>query len=302
VIERVGLIGAGAMGEPMAASLLRAGFSVHVCTHRNRGPIERLVAQGAVEHATPAEVAAHSDAVIAMVPDAPQVEEALFGPAGVADGLRADGIVIDMSTISPVASRSFHERLAQERKHMLDAPVSGGPARAKTGELAIMVGGDPKIYERALPVLQALGKPAHAGPAGMGETFKLVNQVIIANVMLANVEGLVFAKKAGADIGRLREVLAAATASNYLLTTWLPKAWFADHHQGGFALDLLRKDLRAALETAQSSGVPMPSSTRAYDEYSQASALGFGSSDYSAVAELYERVAGVRVADEVPAS
>lgn len=297
MIKNVGFVGVGTMGEPMAESLLRAGFALRICAHINREPIVRLIAQGAIEDENPADVAAGSDVVITMVPDAPQVEETLFGNTGAAIGLHEDGIVVDMSTISPVASRSFHERLGRRNLRMLDAPVSGGPARARTGELTIMVGGDAETFARAEPVLKGMGKPAHVGPAGMGETFKLVNQVIIANIMLANVEGLVFAKKAGADIDVLREVLKTATASNYLLEQWLPKAWFADLHKGGFALDLLRKDLNAALEAAKATGVPMPGSTLAYEAYTKASSQGLGSLDYSAVAQLYELAADVHVVE-----
>jgi len=297
MMKDIGLVGIGTMGEPMGESLLRAGFSLHICAHRNRERVERLVALGAAEHATPQEVAARSDVVITMVPDAPQVEEVLFAPAGVASGMRENAVVVDMSTISPVASRSFHERLAARKLQMLDAPVSGGPARAKTGELTIMAGGDPEMFAHCKPVLEAMGKPTLVGPASMGETFKLVNQIIISCIMIADVEGLVFAKKAGADIALLRQVLGTATASNYLLNTWLPKAWFEDHHKGGFALDLLRKDLRAALETAKTMGVPLSSSSLAYELYSAAAANGHGADDYSSVADVYERAAGTRVAE-----
>jgi len=293
----IGLIGIGAMGEPMGQSLLRAGFALRICAHHSRERVERLIALGAKEETTPAAVGAASDVVITMVPDAPQVEEVLFAPAGVAGGMRENGVVVDMSTISPVASRSFHERLAARKLQMLDAPVSGGPARAKTGELTIMAGGEPGVFARCKPVLDAMGKPTLVGPAGMGETFKLVNQIIISCIMIADVEGLVFAKKAGADIALLRQVLGTATASNYLLNTWLPKAWFEDHHKGGFALDLLRKDLRAALETAKTIGVPLNSSSLAYELYSTAAANGHGADDYSSVADVYERAAGTRVAE-----
>jgi 3-hydroxyisobutyrate dehydrogenase-like beta-hydroxyacid dehydrogenase len=296
-MTNIGLVGIGAMGEPMGQSLLRAGFTLRICAHHNRERVERLIALGAKEEKTPAAVGAASDVVITMVPDAPQVEEVLFAPAGVASAMREGGVVVDMSTISPVASRSFHERLAARKLRMLDAPVSGGPARAKTGELTIMAGGDPEVFARCKPVLEALGKPTLVGPAGMGETFKLVNQIIISCIMIADVEGLVFAKKAGADITLLRQVLGTATASNYLLNTWLPKAWFEDHHKGGFALDLLRKDLRAALETATSIGTPLSSSSLAYDLYSAAAASGHGADDYSSVAVVYERAAGTRVAE-----
>jgi 3-hydroxyisobutyrate dehydrogenase-like beta-hydroxyacid dehydrogenase len=284
----IALIGAGTMGEPMGACLLRAGFALHVCPHRRREPIDRLVSLGAREHATPHDAAAAADAVITMLPDAPEVEEALFGPQGAAGGLRSGAVVIDMSTISPVASKEFHARLGARGIGMLDAPVSGGPARARTGQLTIMVGGDPALVERCLPVLSAMGTPTHVGPPGMGETCKLVNQVIIAGIMLANVEGLVFARRCGADVTVLLRVLSTATASNYLLEKWLPKAWFEDHHRGGFALDLLRKDLRAALSTLPDGPEQLPCTAFAYERYTQASQQGAGDLDYSAVARLYE--------------
>ena len=151
MIETVGLVGVGTMGEPMGESLLRAGFALHVCAHRNRARVERLVALGAKDHASPADVAAACQLTITMVPDAPQVEEAIFGPHGIIGGARRGSIVVDMSTISPVASRTFHERAAQSGLQMLDAPVSGGPARAATGQLTIMAGGDQATYEQAQP-------------------------------------------------------------------------------------------------------------------------------------------------------
>ena len=189
------------------------------------------------------------------MPDAPQVEEVLFGARGVAAGAKSGDLVIDMSTISPVASRRFAERLAERGIEFVDAPVSGGPARAREGTLTIMFGGSAAAIARAEPVLRAMGNPHHLGPVGMGETVKLVNQIIIANVMIANAEGLVFAKRAGADLDAVRGVLASATASNYLLKEWLPKTWLAGTFEGGFAMDLLRKDLAAALDAARADEV-----------------------------------------------
>lgn len=297
-MKRVGLIGVGAMGEPMGASLLKAGFELRACAHEKRERLERLLAHGAREAADPAAVAADSEVVITMVPDAPQVEEALFGERGAAHGARSGTYLIDMSTISPVASRRLNERASAAGLRMLDAPVSGGPTRAAVGQLAIMVGGAPDDFAAVEPVLRAMGTPTLLGPAAMGETVKLVNQIIIGNVMLADVEALVFAKKSGADIDLVRRVIAGATGSNYILEKWLPNTWFDNSaHDGGFALDLLRKDLSAALEAARGMGVPMFSTALAYQLYTASSALGSGRLDYSAVAEQYERAAGVRVVD-----
>ena len=292
---QVGFIGVGAMGEPMAASLLRAGCAVTVCAHLNRAPVERLVAAGALDGGDPAGVARASTFVITCVPDAPQVEEALFGPAGATRGAAPGSVFIDMSTISPVATRSIHERLRAGGFRFVDAPVSGGTARAKTGTLTIIVGASDDDFATVQPVLTAMGTPNHVGGVGLGEVVKLVNQILIANTMLANVEALTFDAKAGADIDATLRVIGTATGANYLLENWLPKSWLAGSHAGGFALDLLRKDLAAALDSARALGVPMPASALAYQLFTASSGEGHGRDDYTSVALSYERSAGVRV-------
>ncbi|HEY4438836.1 MAG TPA: NAD(P)-dependent oxidoreductase [Candidatus Elarobacter sp.] len=292
---RVGVVGLGAMGEPMAANLIKAGFPVTASAHRNREPLERLVALGAKDGGDPAGVGAASDVVVTIVPDAPQVEEALFGERGATRDAKPGTLFIDMSTISPLASRAFAARLAERGLRFVDAPVSGGPARAKTGTLTIMAGGDDDAFAAAEPVLRAMGTPTHLGPAGMGEVVKLVNQIIISNTMLANIEALTFAAKAGADIDATLAVIASATGSNYLLQNWVPQSWLAGSHKPGFALDLLRKDLAAALDSGRALGVPMPASALAYQLYTATSGEGRGRDDYTSVATFYERAAGVQV-------
>lgn len=296
MISRVGFVGLGAMGEPMAAALARAGFQVTAVAHRRRDAIERLRVGGVAEAADPAALAALVEAVVICVPDAPDVEEVLFGERGIARGARPGLVVIDMSTISPIASRRFAERLREAGVDFLDAPVSGGPVRAREGSLAIMAGGSERDYAMAEPLLRAMGTPHHLGEVGMGETVKLVNQVIIANVMIANAEALVFAQRSGADLGAVRAVLASATASNYLLEQWLPKTWLAGTFEGGFALDLLRKDLTAALDAARALEHPMPATGLAYQLYTSRSAKGDGALDYSAIVKSYERNDGSQTA------
>ena len=291
-MKNVGFLGLGAMGEPMALALLRAGFTVRSAAHVNRAPLERLLSAGALECKDPAEVANASDAVVICVPDAPQVEEVLFDSRGVAVGAQSGTIVIDMSTISPIASRLFAQRLKAHGIDFLDAPISGGPARAASGTLTIMAGASDENFTRATPILSAMGTPHHVGPVGMGETVKLVNQLIIANVMLANAEALTFASAMGANIDAVRGVLASATGNNYVLEQWLPKTWFAGTFEGGFAMDLLRKDVAAALDAARSMKLAMPTSALAYQLYTAQSAEGDGGRDYSAIAKLYERFAG----------
>ncbi|HEY6450241.1 MAG TPA: NAD(P)-dependent oxidoreductase [Candidatus Cybelea sp.] len=292
VIARVGFVGLGAMGEPMAGALRRGGFEVTASVHRHRDALDRLRSQGVAEAADPGALAGEADAIIVCVPDAPQVEDALFGSRGVAKGAKAGLLVIDMSTISPVASREFARRLSERGIDFVDAPVSGGPARARSGSLTIMVGASVEAFARAKPLLRAMGDPHHLGPVGMGETVKLVNQIIIANVMIANAEALVFAERSGADLGAVRAVLATATASNYLLAEWLPKTWLAGTFEGGFALDLVRKDLAAALDAARVLRHPMPATGLAYQLYTHRSARGDGALDYSAIVKSYECNAG----------
>jgi 3-hydroxyisobutyrate dehydrogenase-like beta-hydroxyacid dehydrogenase len=295
-MARVGFVGLGVMGEPMARSLRRAGFEVTASVHRHRDALERLRNDGVMEAADPAAVAAGVDALVICVPDAPEVEDVLFGSRGVLAGARQGLLVIDMSTISPVASRRFAQQLGERSIDFIDAPVSGGPVRARDGTLTIMVGASPEAFAHAEPVLRAMGEPHHLGPVGMGETIKLVNQIIIANVMIADVEALVFAKRAGADLEAVRNVLASATASNYLLREWLPKTWLAGTFAGGFALDLLRKDLAAALDAARATNYPMPATGLAYQLYTTRSAEGDGALDYSAIAKAYEWNVGDKAA------
>jgi 2-hydroxy-3-oxopropionate reductase len=287
VISRVGFIGLGAMGEPMVRCLRQAGFDVVASPHRRRDALERLRSVGVTEAADPAAAARAADVVILCVPDAPQVEDVLFGHEGVALGAARRSLVIDMSTISPVASRRFAERLSKSDIDFVDAPVSGGPVRAANGTLTIMAGGSKEAFARAEPVLRAMGQPHHLGPVGMGETVKLVNQIIIANVMIADAEALVFAKRAGADLEAVRAVLASATASNYILSDWLPKTWLAGNFSGGFSLDLLRKDLAAALDAARAVDYSMPATGLAYQLYTHRSAQGDGALDYSAIVKSY---------------
>ncbi len=277
------------MGEPMVRCLLRAGHQVVVSAHRNRERVERVVAEGAREAKNPAAIAEQCDFLITCVPDAPQVEEAIFATDGLLSGAHGTKTFVDMSTISPLATVRIAERLSKDRHRFADAPVSGGPVRAADGSLTIMLGCADEDVSGIVAVLKAMGKPSHVGPVGMGETVKLTNQILIANIMVANAEALSFARKAGADPNVVREVIASATGANYLLQTWLPKTWFAQNFEGGFAMDLLRKDLNAALEAARTMNLPMPSTALVSQFYTAQAAKGDAAHDYSAVAKFYEQ-------------
>ncbi len=295
-IKKIGLIGAGAMGQPMAEQLLQKGFEVYVVAHRNRKGVEELISQGAKEAGNYAEMAGQVDAIITMVPDAPQVEEVCFGSKGIMEGARPGLLVIDMSTISPTASKQIAARFREKQIDMLDAPVSGGPFRAKNGTLAIMVGGEKDVFERGKPVLEAMGSPAHVGPNSLGEVVKMVNQIIIGVMMIGLSEGFTFGVKAGASAESLREVLMNATAGNYLMDKWLPQNMFKDDYSQGFASELMHKDLGAALSAARDIGVPMMGTAFAQQMYGVVKGLGYNREDYSAVSRIYQDAAGITIA------
>lgn len=291
---RVGMIGLGAMGLPMARRLLASGFEVAVVPHQNRVPAQQLQSEGASLVESAWEAAQCSDVVIASVPDVPQVRDVLFGERGLAIGDVGDLLFIDMSTITPTAAKEHHARLGERGIQALDAPVSGGPARAGDGTLTIMVGGDQAAYERGLPVLRALGKNiVHVGPAGSGQAVKLVNQLIISIVMVANAEALSLGVKAGVPLETLLEVISTSSGSNYLMQSWLPKTLFSGDISGGFALDLLMKDLRAALNWANEMGAPAFGGALAQQLYKLARTPETARLDYSVVAKVYEEASGV---------
>jgi 3-hydroxyisobutyrate dehydrogenase-like beta-hydroxyacid dehydrogenase len=295
-IKRVGLIGAGAMGRPMAENLLKKGFETYVVAHRNRQPIEELVALGAKEVASAAEMAHLTEAIITMVPNAPQVEEACFSPGGLAETAQPGFILVDMSTISPVASQQIAQRLGEKGLKMVDAPVSGGPFRAQSGTLTIMAGGEPEVFERVKPVLEALGSPVLVGGNGVGEVVKLVNQIIIGGSAIALVEGFTFGVKAGVPAETLRDVLLSATSSSYLMDKWIPQNLLKNDFSAGFASELLHKDLTAALSAARDLGVPMLSTAQAQQLYAMLMGMGYNREDYTAVSRIYGQAAGVVIA------
>ncbi len=282
------------MGFPMARRLLANGFDVTVVPHENMVPAQLLQSEGASLAESAAEVAQRSQVVITSVPDVPQVHAVLFGDNGLVTGGAKDLLFIDMSTITPTAAKEHHSSLQEHGIAALDAPVSGGPARADEGSLTIMVGGDQEAYERGLPVLQALGKHiVHVGPPGSGQAVKLVNQLIISIVMVANAEALSLGIKAGVPLETLTEVIATSSGSNYLMQNWLPKTLFSGDLSGGFALDLLMKDLRAALSWANELGAPAFCGALAQQLYKLARTSDTARLDYSVVASIYEDAAGV---------
>ena len=216
-LERIGFVGLGVMGAPMASNLIKAGATVTV-HNRGRGAVEALAAEGAEVADDSREVAEASDVVITMLPDSPDVEDVVLGEDGVAEGLREGGLLIDMSTIAPATARAVHAALAERGVEAVDAPVSGGQPAAQSGELSIMAGGSEAAFERARPVFDVLGKSAvHIGPPGAGQVAKAANQIVVALTIQAVAEALVLARKAGVDPAKVREALLGGFAQSKIL-------------------------------------------------------------------------------------
>jgi 2-hydroxy-3-oxopropionate reductase len=296
VTERVGFIGLGVMGAPMARHLLAAGHPLTV--HSRSAPtVDALVGEGARRAATPAEVASASDVVITMVPDTPDVELVLFGQAGVAEAA-AGSLVIDMSTIDPIRTRAFAERLAANGIAMLDAPVSGGQVGAEAGTLSVMVGGPDEAFARARPLFEAMGSTiVHVGRSGAGQVAKACNQLVIASAVEAVGEAFVLAAKAGVDPAKVREALLGGFASSKVLD--LHGQRMLDHaFEPGFRSALMAKDGRIVVSAAKGFHAPIPG-FRAVAERLEAMLLaGRGDLDYAALVTLLEDEAGVDLGAE----
>src|SRR3972149_5080805 len=253
--EQVGFIGLGIMGRGMARNLLKAGFKVCVW-NRTASKMDELAAEGATKAASPADLAAQSDVVITCVSDTPDVEAVILGDRGVIHGLRPGALVIDMSTISPHATREIARKLAGKGAHMLDAPVSGGSEGAAKGTLTIMVGGEAGQVARAMPVLQAMGKTiTHVGGHGDGQMVKLVNQILVVGNCLAMCEALLFAQAGGLDLRKAFEAVAPGAAGSWMLSQRGPQILNRDWRPG-FTIDLQQKDVRLVLAAADPLGGP----------------------------------------------
>jgi 2-hydroxy-3-oxopropionate reductase len=296
VPERVGFIGLGLMGRPMARNLLDAGFDLTVHS-RSASPVDELAAEGAARASSPAEVAAATDIVITMLPDTPDVELVLFGPDGVADGVRQGSLAIDMSTVDPIATRGFAERLSERGATMLDAPVSGGEIGAVERTLSIMVGSPDDAFERARPLFEAMGSTiVHVGAAGAGQVAKACNQLVVGSAVEAVAEALVLAAKAGVDPAKVREALLGGFAGSKVLEVHGRRMLEADFAPG-FRSELMAKDGRIVVEAAGELGASIPA-FRVVNERLQAMLLAQrGDLDCAALVTLLEDEAGRSVSD-----
>jgi 3-hydroxyisobutyrate dehydrogenase len=289
---RVGFVGLGIMGQPMARNALKAGFRVTV-TNRTLARAEPLKAEGAVVVKTPREVAQRSDIIVTMVTNAPEVEAVTFGAEGIADGAHDGLLAIDMSSISPVASRAFAERAKEKGFRTLDAPVSGGEIGAIEARLSIMVGGDEPDVERARPLFEALGKTiVHIGGHGAGQACKLANQIAVAINNLGVSEALVFAAAMGIDLERTRQVIAGGAGSSWAMQNYAPKMLAGDF-KPGFMVDHQQKDLRNVLDAAYSAHLSLPGTSLAHALYNALQHDGGGREGNLAIIKVIERLSGL---------
>ena len=290
---RLGFIGLGIMGAPMAGHLVAAGHTVFVHT---RGRVPPAIAESRATLCTTAcGVAERADIVFTMVPDTPDVEAVLFGPHGVAEGLGTGKTVVDMSSVSPIATKDFAQRIAALGCDYLDAPVSGGEVGAKNATLSIMVGGSEAAFERVRPLFALMGKNiTHVGAVGDGQTAKVANQIIVALNIEAVAEALVFAAKAGADPARVRAALMGGFASSRILEVH-GQRMIDRTFNPGFRIELHQKDLNLALSTARSLGVALPNTATAQELFNVCAAHGGKAWDHSAMVRALETMSNVEV-------
>jgi len=291
-MERIGFIGLGIMGKPMARNLLKAGYPL-VVHNRSRASVEELSREGARAAGSPQEVAQGSDVVITMLPDSPDVEQVVLGAKGVIEGVRQGMLLVDMSTVAPSTSLKLHRAMAERQVQALDAPVSGGEIGAREATLSIMVGGDEGAFQRALPILQAMGKNiVRVGGPGAGQVAKACNQVIVALTIQAVAEALTLARKCGVDPGKVREALLGGFAQSRILEVH-GKRMIDRAFQPGFRMRLHRKDLAIALQTGKEQGVALLATAQAAELMDSLLAQGKGELDHSGLALLVEQMAGL---------
>jgi 2-hydroxy-3-oxopropionate reductase len=283
--ETVGFIGLGVMGRPMAKHILARGYSVVGCS-RSRGPVDDFVKAGGAAADTPADLARRATVIVTMVPDTPDVEDVLAGQHGVLAGLQPGSVVIDMSSISPVATRRLAAAVAGRGGTMLDAPVSGGEVGAINGTLSIMVGGDGEALKRVRPILECMGNPeriVHIGQEpGSGQVCKICNQVAIGGALAGVSEAFAIAQKAGVDLGRVREALLGGFAASRVLEVH-GERMIKKNYAPGFRTRLYQKDLRLANEVAAAHGVAAPATALVTQLVNALMASGGGDLDYSAI-------------------
>ena len=293
ISEQIGFIGLGNMGVPMAGRLIDGGCSLIVNDIR-RDAARPLLARGAAWAASPAEVAAAAQTVITILPTSREVREVLLGTKGLLDALRPGSLVLEMTSADPSVTRELEREVAARGSALIDAPVSGGVRGAVEGTLAIMVGGDPALLERARPLLARMGKNIfHAGPVGAGHAIKLVNNMCSGGILALTIEAVAMAARAGVDPTRAVEILQASSGRSNASDNKFPRFILNGAFDAGFAIRLMMKDLDGYGRLAQEAGVPSPVARAAAEVFRVAMARGMAEQDHTAIARLIEEWAGV---------
>jgi len=291
---RIGFIGLGIMGKPMAKNLLKAGHTLVVYDIVD-APVKELVAAGAAAGSSPKDVAARNDLIIAMLPNSPHVKKAVLGEGGVIEGAKPGSILVDMSSIAPLASRAVAAELAKKGIEMLDAPVSGGEPKAIDGTLAIMVGGKEAVFEKVKDILLKMGASAVlCGDIGAGNVTKLANQIIVALNIAAMSEAFVLATKAGVDPERVFNAIKGGLAGSTVLNAKAPMV-LEGNYKPGFRIELHIKDLQNALDTAHEIGTPIPLTSQIMEIMQALKVDGKQTDDHGGVIQFYEKLANVKV-------
>ncbi len=282
-MKRIGFVGLGTMGAYMARNLMKAGFELYVY-NRTAERLASIVQEGATACSSPAEVGEKSELVVICVSDAPDVRQIVMGEKGIESGMAPGDIIVDCSTSSAGLAREMYEFLKKNGIGILDAPVSGGPEGAKNGTLAIMVGGDEEIVERAMPVLQAMGKTiTHVGPAGAGQITKAINQIICAITLEAVAEGIALAKKSGVDAEKVLHAISDGAAKSWILSMRGPLMLHEAFLPANFSLALQAKDIRLALEAAADRNTDLPLTKKIHEILQSLVEKGLGRLDHSCV-------------------
>ncbi|RRJ66174.1 2-hydroxy-3-oxopropionate reductase [Paenibacillus oralis] len=293
-MKTIGFIGLGIMGKPMSLNLIKAGYSL-VVMDRNPEAVKELQAAGAKAAASPKEVAGQVDTVITMLPNSPHVKEVVLGENGIAEGIKAGSVVIDMSSIAPLVSREVAAALAERGISFLDAPVSGGQPKAIDGTLSVMVGGDKKVFEQSYDLLKAMaGSVVHTGDVGSGNITKLANQVIVALNIAAMSEAFVLASKAGVEPEQVFQAIRGGLAGSTVMEAKAPLV-MDRKFDPGFRIDLHIKDLTNALDTSHEIGVPLPLTASVLEMMHALKADGLGTADHGALIRHYEKMAHTEV-------
>jgi 3-hydroxyisobutyrate dehydrogenase len=292
--ELVGFIGLGIMGQGMVRNLLKAGFEVNIW-NRTAKRMDPLVEAGAKKTNSPADLASKCDIVITCVSDTPDVQEVVLSESGVIHGVRPGALLVDMSTISPQATREIAAKLEEKGVHMLDAPISGGSEGAAKGTLSIMIGGDAKQVARAMPYFEAMGKTiTHVGGHGAGQMVKLVNQILVVVNMLATAEALLFGQAGGLDLQKTLEAVTQGAAGSWMLSNRGPQVLERDWRPG-FTIDLQQKDLRLVLEAADQMGVPLMATNMIFNLYRTLQREGLGAEGNHALVKALEHLSGIKI-------